>query len=129
MSQRRPPIVDLIGPELANLPRRQKRQRLTQKDEMYILWARSQGLSFRTIAARLNATTNTIHRHYQELISEPELIFELPVLRQTGPKTYECVFCGASRQGRVRSMRHVLAHFLPPEIAAGADLTGIPAAL
>lgn len=129
MSQRRPPIIDLIGPELANLPRRQKRQRLTQKDEMFILWAKSQGLSYRTIAGRLNATTNTVHRRYQGLISEPELIFELPVLRQTGPKAHECVFCGATRQGRIRSMRHVLAHFLPAELAAGADLTGIPATL
>jgi hypothetical protein len=86
---------------------------------------RSQGLSFRTIAARLNATTNTTHRHYQELISDPELIF----LRHTGPKAYECVLCGASRQGRVRSMQHVLAHFLPAEIATGADLTGIRGAL
>jgi hypothetical protein len=90
---------------------------------------RSQGLSFRTIAARLNATTNTTHRHYPELISDTELIFELPVLRHTGPKAYECVLCGASRQGRVRSMRHVLAHFLPAEIATGADLTGIRGAL
>jgi DNA-binding NarL/FixJ family response regulator len=68
MSQRRPPVFDLIGPELANLPRRQKRERLTQRDEMFILWARSQGLSFRSIAARLNATTCTVHRHYRELL-------------------------------------------------------------
>jgi hypothetical protein len=129
MPRRRSPVVDIIGPELADLPRRQKRQRLTEQDKMYILWARSQGLSYRRIAAALNATTNTIHQHYQALISDPVLLFELPVLRQTGAKTYECQFCGTSRQGRIRAMRHVLAHFVDPEIAAGAYLGDVPAAL
>ena len=117
MPRPHPPIFDTLGPELAELPRRKKRQRLSEREKLYILWARSQGLSYRRIAAGLNATTNTVHQHYQALISDPVLLFELPVLCQAGAKGYECQFCRAYRQGRIKAMRHVLAHFVDPEIA------------
>ena len=117
-----PPIMAVIGDRVRNRPPRAKNAHLDDDDRLVILYGLSRGWSAAKIAEALPASEGTVKSYKAEIVDEPGLVFDLPVLVQSGPRSHDCQICGESRGSRVRGMRHVLAHVFPYEVARDAPL-------
>ena len=89
---------------------------------LLILHGTSRGWTVKKIAMTLPASQTTVKSFRAKIFDDPALVFELPVLVEMTPKSYQCRLCGESRGSRVKAMRHVLAHILPEEMARGVPL-------
>ena len=119
----RPPLIAEIGDRVKNRPPRKKYDRLDDDDKMLILWGASRGWTVKKIAMALPAGQTTVKNYKAQIFENPVLVFDLPVVMETGPKAFRCSLCGERRGSRAKAMRHVLAHILPEEIARGVNLS------
>lgn len=122
---KKPPIVNVIGDRVKHLAPRAKYAHLDDDDKLVIIWGLSRGWSTEKIARSLPASSGTIKNYKAKIFDEPGLVFELPILVQEGPKSYECQICGERRGSRLNGMRHVLSHTFPYEVARDTPLDGI----
>ena len=125
----RPPVLEDIGDRVKNRPPRQKHDRLDDDDKLLILHGTSRGWTVRKIAMTLPSSETTVKNFRAKIFEEPGVVFELPVLKLTGPKSHQCGLCGESRPTRMKGMRHVLAHVLPHEVARDVPLDDCPKSL
>lgn len=112
----------VIGDRVKDRPPRLKHAHLDDEDKLVILWGLSRGWAAGKIARALPASPGTVKNFKNRIFQDPGLVFQLPVLAQAGPKSHQCQLCGESRPSRMKAMRHVLAHFLPDEMARGVPL-------
>ena len=117
-----PPIMEVIGDRVRNRPPRAKNAHLDDDDKLVILWGLSRGWSAGKIAKALPASISTIKNYKSRIMDDPGLVFDLPVLVQSGPRTHDCQICGGSRASRIKGMRHVLAHVFSIEVARDIPL-------
>jgi len=66
----------------------------------------------------------TVSKYRMQMILNPGLMFQLPILVQTGPRKYRCEFCSDTRPTREKGMRHVVNHFMSVGWAKTAPLDG-----
>ncbi len=105
--------------------RNPKRRRLTVDDKVGILWGFAHEWPERRIADEMTLTRRRIQWFRGRLMDHPAMVASLPIVRQDGAKRFRCRFCGTTRQTMIGGVRHFLGHVLPPEVARGADLSGI----
>ena len=122
IKSQRPPVLEDIGDRVKNSRPRQRHDRLDDDDKLLILHGTSRGWTVKKIALTLPSSETTVKTFRTKIFEDPELIFDLPVLVEIGPRSHQCRLCGESRGSRVKAMRHVLAHILPDEIARGVPL-------
>ena len=116
-----PPIMDVIG----DRPPRAKNAHLDDDDKLVIVYGLSRGWSAAKIADALPASIGTVKRYKAQIMDNPGLVFELQVLVQTAPRSFQCQLCREQRQSRSKAMRHVLAHVLPYEVARDIRLDDV----
>ena len=104
------------------LGHRQKGVRLTSRDKIFILWCRYQELSMRTISQRLPAASSTVNAYLTSVRRSPRIALELPLYQRLSKNRLRCGFCRAIRANEPAIGRHVLAHFLPYEVARDTNL-------
>ena len=117
-----PPIMDVIGARVKDRPPRAQRSRLDDDDKLVIIWGLSRGWSAEKIAQALPASGGTVKNFKAKIFDDPGVVFELPVLVQSGPRSHDCQVCGEVRGSRLKGMRHVLAHIMPFEMARDIPL-------
>jgi hypothetical protein len=118
-----PPILRELKTRIA--PPHKKGQRLTNDDRLWVIWGLSRGWSDYTIAAKIQCDRSTVWRYKQRLYEDPSIVFHLPLILWIGKREFRCQLCGETRTTRMQCMRHVLAHFLPYEIARDCDLSDL----
>lgn len=111
-----------IGDRVRERPRREKHAHLDDDDKLVILWGLSRGWATGKIARALPASPGTVKNYRARIFDNPGLVFDLPVLTQTGPRVHQCQLCGEDRPSRIKGMRHVLAHIFPYEVARDMPL-------
>ena len=107
------------GAPLGNRP---KGMRLTSRDKVFILWCRYEELSMRAIAERLPAARSTVNASLTRVRRNPRIALELGLSQRLSKNRFKCRFCGAIRRTEPAIGRHVLAHFLPYEVARDTNL-------
>ena len=117
-----PPIMEVIGDRVRNRPPRAKNAHLDDDDKLVILWGLSRGWSAGKIAEALPASISTIKNFKGRIFDDPGLVFELPLLIQTSPRSHQCRICGEERPNRIRGMRHILGHIFSYEMARDMPL-------
>jgi len=120
-----PPIMKVIGDRVKGGPPRAKFAHLDDDDKLLIIWGLSRGWSAEKIARALPASGGTVKNFKSKILDDPAVVFDLPILVQTGPKSHQCQICGQSRGSRLKGMRHVLDHVLPYEVARDTTLDGV----
>ncbi len=98
---------------------------MSDEDRLYILWGWSQRWSNRKIAGGVPCSIPTVHRYKRLVMSDPGVVFQLPLLLQVGPRKYRCQFCTETRPTRERAMRHVLSHIMSVGYAKTAPLDNV----
>ena len=124
-SSKEPPIMHVIGDRVKHLPPRAKYAHLDDDDKLVIIWGLSRGWSTQKIARSLGASSGTIKNYKNKIFDDPRRVFDLPILVELGPKSYECQICGERRGSRIKAMRNVLSHCFPYEVARDTPLDGI----
>ena len=104
------------------LGHRQKGMRLTSRDKIFILWCRFQELSVLAIAERLPAARSTIRSYLTVVRRNPRIALEPGLFQRLSKNRLRCAFCRDIRASEPAIGRHVLAHFLPYEVARDAKL-------
>jgi len=99
------------------------RYRLDKEDYLYILWGWYQGWSARKTADGVPCSVKPVLDYRKQVVLNPEIPFDLPVVLQEGPKKSRCQFCNELRPSRMRGMRHFLSHIYPVEWAWTAPLS------
>ncbi len=112
------------GAAFGPLGHRRKGVRLNRRDKLFILWGRSQGVSQLEISKRLPASWNTVHAYIDRVRRDPRVALDLGLYQRVGQKRFACGFCGQFRPTERGMERHVLAHFLPYEVARDRNLDG-----
>jgi len=120
-----PPIMKVIGDRVKNRPARAKFAHLDDDDKLLIIWGLSRGWSAEKIARTLPASGGTVKNYKSKILDDPAVVFELPILVQTGPKSHHCQICGQIRGSYLKGMRHVLDHVLPYEVARDTPLNEV----
>lgn len=97
---------------------------MTLDDKLLIVWGMWRGLTAPHLARRMKRHPHTVQRYRRRVVMDPGVVFDdqLPLFHRQSGEGFICRFCGETRAGRMRVMRHVLAHFLPYEMARGARL-------
>ena len=95
---------------------------LTNEDRLFLIWAWMEGWSNAQAARSLPCSPAVVGQFHLDLILDLNLLFELPVMLQEGPRQFRCQYCGDMRPGRKQCMRHVLRHFMPIEWALTAPI-------
>lgn len=126
MKMQNPPVMDQIGHRVTERPQRAKYSHLDDEDRMLILWGWARGWTVKRTAEELPTSLSTVKNYRARVFDGPSVVFELPVLKLTGPKTHQCGLCGETRPTRMKGMRHVLSHILPYEVARDVPLDGCP---
>ena len=106
-----------------------KKRPLTDDDRLFILWAKSKGYGEPQIATAIGRSKMTVRRYFKRVQESPLIIFEEKVYDIVGKKRYKSRFCHDQRDTEMRIQRHVLAHFVPYEIARDMSLNGVRKAL
>ena len=106
------------------LGHRQKGVRLTSRDKIFILWCRSEGLAMSTISERLPAARSTVNAYLTRVRRSPRIALERGIYQRLNQNQFKCAFCGEIRANEPAIGRHVLAHFLPYEVARDTNLEG-----
>ena len=106
------------------LGHRKKGMRLTSRDKMFVLWGRYQELSMLAISERLPAARSTVQSYVTRVRRSPRIALELPLYKSLSRNRLRCGFCGDIRANEPAIGRHVLAHFLPFEVARDTNLEG-----
>ena len=119
-------ILDSIGDRLKDQQPRAHYSHLDDDDRLLILWGLYRGWSIRKTAETLPTSQSTVKNFRAKLFQDPAIVFEIPVLKLTEPKSYQCSLCGETRPTRMKGMRHVLAHVLPYEVARDVPLDDCP---
>ena len=96
---------------------------LDEEDHLYILWGWYQGWSARKTADGVPCSVMPVLVYKKHVVLNPEILFDLPVVLQEGPKKYRCQFCNEIRPSRMRGMRHFLSHIIPAAWARIAPLS------
>ncbi len=122
---KQPPIMAVIGDRVKDRPERVKHAHLDDEDKLLILWGLSRNWSAGKIARVLPASPGTVNNFKTRIFDDPGLVFQLPVLVQTGPRVHQCQICGETRPSRIKGMRHVLSHIFPREVARDIPLDGV----
>ena len=104
------------------LGHRQKGRRLTSHDKAFILWGRFQELSMFTISELLPAAQATVNAYLARVRRSPRIALELRLYQRLSRNRLKCGFCGDIRANEPAIGRHVLAHFLPYEVARDTNL-------
>lgn len=104
------------------LGHRQMGLRLTSHDKTFILWGRYEGLSMRTISELLPAAHSTVNAYLTRVRKTPRIALELRLYQRLSRNRLKCGFCGDIRANEPAIGRHVLAHFLPYEVARDTEL-------
>ena len=106
----------------APIGHRPKGMRLTIRDKVFILWGRYEELSMRAIAERLPAARGTVNAYLTRVRRSPRIALELPLYQRLSEHRFRCGFCRDIRASEPAIGRHVLAHFLPYEVARDTNL-------
>ena len=106
----------------APIGHRPKGMRLTIRDKVFILWCRYEELSMRTISGLLPAARSTVNAYLTRVRRSPRMALELPLSQRLSKNRLRCGFCRAIRANEPAIGRHVLAHFLPYEVARDTNL-------
>ncbi len=106
-----------------------KKRPLTDDDRLFILWAKSKGYGEPQIATAIGRSKMTVRRYFKRVQESPLIIFEEKDYDIVGKKRYKSRFCHDQRDTETRIQRHVLAHFVPYEIARDMSLNGVRKAL
>ena len=106
----------------APIGHRPKGRRLTIRDKVFILWGRYEELSMRAIAERLPAARSTVNAYLTRVRRSPRIALELPLYQRLSQHRFRCGFCRDIRTSEPAIGRHVLAHFLPYEVARDTNL-------
>ena len=122
---KQPPIMAVIGDRVKDRPQRVKHAHLDDDDKLVILLGLSRNSSAGKIARDVPCSPGTVNNFKIRIFDDPGLVFQLPVLVQTGPRVHQCQICGETRPSRIKGMRHVLSHILPYEVARDIPLDGV----
>ena len=95
---------------------------LTDEDRLFLLWAWMSGWSNTKAARELPCSPSVVGRFHLDLIYDLDLVFAMPVMRQVGARKFECQYCSDIKPSRMKSMRHIVGHYLPIEWALTAPL-------
>ena len=95
---------------------------LTSRDKIFILWCTYQELSMRAISERLPGARSTVSIYLGRVRRSPRMALELPLYQRLSRNRFKCGFCGDIRANEPAIGRHVLAHFLPYEVARDTNL-------
>ena len=95
---------------------------LTDADRLFLLWAWMSAWSNARAARELPCSPAVVGKFHRDLIFDLNIVFELPVMLQVGPRQFQCQYCSDIRPHRIKCMRHVLRHFMPIEWALTAPI-------
>jgi hypothetical protein len=124
--KRRPDVFADIETRVEKIRQAPKRwQVLTEDDRLFILWAKSKGYGEPQIATAIGRSKPTVRNYFHKVQLNPLIIFDEKVYDVIGKKRYQCRFCHDQRETEMRIQRHVLAHFVPYEIARDMNLEGV----
>ena len=78
------------------------------------------------ICNAVQASRPTVAKYRREFLENPlQILEELPLIVQLGPKSYQCRFCGERRESWTKVARHVLGHVFAYEVARDISLRGV----
>ena len=96
---------------------------LGAEEKLVIIWGMTRGWSKAKTACMIGRSTSAIARYKNRIVHRPQIVFDdMDLYSQLAERKWGCRICGEFRTTRTRIMRHVLAHFLPIEIAKVATL-------
>ncbi len=119
------PISSEVGRYLAHLRqvRENNRRPLSAEEKLVIIWGLIRGWSKAKTARLIGRSSSPIGRYKNRIAHKPQIVFDdMDLYSQLAERKWGCRICGEFRKTRTRIMRHVLAHFLPIEIAKVATL-------
>lgn len=123
---RRPDVFSDIGSSVEKIRDAPKKKRpLTDDERLFILWGKSKRYGEPQIASIMGRNRGTVTNYVRQMQANPLIIFEERVYDIVGKKRYRCRFCHDQRETEMRIQRHVLAHFVPYEIARDMSLDGV----
>ena len=89
-----------------------------------MIWGWSRGWSANRIATAIKISERVIWNYKARVVRSPAVVFyQLSLYIQMDAHKFQCRICGEIRTTRTKVMRHILAHFLPDEIARTAALS------
>jgi hypothetical protein len=124
--QRKPHVfadIEMCVERIRRAPK--KGARLSDDDRLFILWAKSKGYSHPEIAKSIEHAPSSVWNYIHQIQQSPLIVFDQKCYDSLEKKKYKCRFCNEIRASEVRMQRHVLAHFIPYEIARDMSLDGI----
>ena len=96
---------------------------LSTEEKLVIIWGFTRRWSKAKTASMIGRSTSAIARYKNRIVHRPQIVFDdLRLYSQLGDRKWGCRICGEFMKTRTRIMRHILAHFLPIEIAKVATL-------
>lgn len=96
---------------------------LGAEEKLVIIWGMTRGWSKAKTARMIGRSTSPIGRYIHRIVYRPHTVFDdLQLYSQIADRKWGCRICGEFMKTRTRIMRHILAHFLPMEIAKFATL-------
>ena len=99
------------------------RSALGAEEKLVIIWGMISGWSKAKTARTIGRSTSSIGRYKHRIVHRPQTVFEdMQLYSQLGDRKWGCRMCGGVMKTRTGIMRHILAHFLPIEIAKVATL-------
>ena len=99
---------------------------LSVDDKLMLIWGWTRQWGDRRTAHFARVSITTVKNYKFKVVHDPQRVFEeLPLYTQLDSRKFQCRLCRDLRTTRVKVMRHILAHFLPPEIHIPAPLTRV----
>ena len=96
---------------------------LCAEEKLVIIWGMISGWSKAKTARMIGRSTSPIWRYQNRIVQWPQIVFEdMQLYSQLGDRKWGCRICGEFMKTRTGIMRHILAHFLPIEMAKVATL-------
>ena len=100
---------------------------LNAEEERFIVWALRERWSAARIGRALGVNEATVRRFRRRFWHDPRLLLELGLYEMAGrtrEDAFRCLVCGDRVRKRREVERHILAHFLDPEVVDSAMSTG-----
>ena len=117
------PLLDIeVNKYIQSRRTRDPKRRVIGADEKQaMIWGWSRGWSANRIATAIKISERVIWSYKERVKRSPAVVFyELSLYIQMDARKFQCRICGEIRTTRTKVMRHILAHFLPDEIARTA---------
>ena len=124
-----PSIDGYLHPDIAYVMRtkldtgRRAYRHLDGPEQLFILWAWSQGWHEARTAELLQCHQTTVAVFKRRVRAHPLKVLSLPVVWHQAQGKHWCKLCGAWRDNGTRAAKHVLSHILPDEYVRGLDLS------